>query len=188
MTRLLIFLLTAVSLFAETATFELDPARTKVAFQLDSLLHTVHGTFSLQRGTMQYDTATGQASGEIVVNAASGQSGSEGRDAKMHKSILESAKFTEITFTPDRVQGQVAAQGDSEVQVHGSLTLRGQKHEMTLPFKLQRTGDSLRATTRFEIPYVEWGLKNPSTLILRVSQKVAIGIDAAGSLRSGASR
>jgi len=34
------------------------------------------------------------------------------------------------------------------------------------------------ATIHFTIPYVKWGLKNPSTLFLRVSDKVVIDIAA----------
>jgi hypothetical protein len=36
----------------------------------------------------------------------------------------------------------------------------------------------------FVVPYVAWGLKNPSTLFLRVSDKVNIDINAAGRLTS----
>ena len=43
-------------------------------------------------------------------------------------------------------------------------------------------GDQLTASTHFVIPYVEWGLKNPSTLFLHVGDKVAIDIKAVGRL------
>ncbi|MFI5103739.1 MAG: hypothetical protein ACHP79_02340, partial [Terriglobales bacterium] len=55
--------------FAEQKTFELDPAQTKVAFTLGDVLHTVHGTFRLKRGTISLDDANGQAGGELVVDA-----------------------------------------------------------------------------------------------------------------------
>ena len=45
-------------------------------------------TFRLKRGSIQFDNATGAASGELVVDSASGESGSDGRDKKMHKDIL----------------------------------------------------------------------------------------------------
>ena len=49
-----------------------DPAQTKVAWTLDGNLHTVHGTFHLQSGSIHIDPQTGKASGELIVDARSG--------------------------------------------------------------------------------------------------------------------
>ena len=111
----------------------IDPAQTKVEFTLGSLLHTVHGTFQLKRGTLRFDPQSGKASGELVVDATSGESGSPARDKRMHASILESAKYPEITFRPDRVDGKVAAEGKSQVQLHGMFAIHGAEHEILLP-------------------------------------------------------
>ena len=56
---------------AVAATIVFDPARTTVEFTLGDVLHTVHGTFKLKSGTITFDSATGLASGSIVVDAAS---------------------------------------------------------------------------------------------------------------------
>src|SRR5712671_5372391 len=98
-------LLLASYAVAQQKTFTLDPAQTKVNFTVDSTLHTVHGDFRLKRGSIQFDNATGQAGGEIVVDAASGESGSDGRDKKMHKDVLESQKYAVIVFTPEHIKG-----------------------------------------------------------------------------------
>jgi hypothetical protein len=37
----------------------------------------------------------------------------------------------------------------------------------------------LTAATDFMIPYIEWGLNNPSTFVLKVSDKVQMHIEAA---------
>src|SRR4029077_8997557 len=110
---------------AQQKTFTLDPAQTKVNFTVDSTLHTVHGDFRLKRGSIQFDSATGQAEGELVVDATSGQSGSDGRDKKMHKDILESPKYSDIVFTPQHIKGTVAGEGKSQVEVEGLLTMHG---------------------------------------------------------------
>src|SRR5438552_18875149 len=81
---------------AQDQGLQLDAARTFVKFTLGDVLHTVHGTFQLKRGELQLQPASGKISGEIVVDAASGQSGSGSRDRKMHKEILESNRFPEI--------------------------------------------------------------------------------------------
>ena len=40
------------------------------------------------------------------------------------------------------------------------------------------TGNQIlvKADTQLQIPYVQWGMKNPSTLMLRVSDKVAVRV------------
>jgi polyisoprenoid-binding protein YceI len=67
----------------------IDPAQSKVHWNVDSTLHKVHGTFGLKSGSVHVDPETGKASGEIVVLATSGESGSDARDARTHKEILE---------------------------------------------------------------------------------------------------
>ena len=153
-----------------------DPAQTKIEFTLPSTLHTIHGTFQLKRGTLRFDPASGMASGELVVDATSGDSGSHARDHRMHASILESERYPEIVFRPDRVEGKVAAQGKSQVQLHGIFTIHGGDHEIALPLTVDAEGGSYTVDGTFFIPYVKWGLKNPSTLMLRVSDKVELTI------------
>jgi polyisoprenoid-binding protein YceI len=154
----------------------IDPAQAKVDFTLGSLLHTVHGTFQLKRGTLSFDPQSGKASGELVVDATSGESGSPARDKRMHASILESARYPEIVFRPDRVDGKVAAEGKSQVQLHGIFAIHGAEHEIILPTTVEAEAGQYNVNTTFEVPYVKWGMKNPSTLMLRVSDKVEITI------------
>jgi polyisoprenoid-binding protein YceI len=84
-----------------------DPAQSTVHWSLDSSLHTVHGTFKVKRGIVTVDPDTGKAKGEIVVDAASGESGNDSRDRKMHKEVLESGQYAEVTFRPDHVDGTI---------------------------------------------------------------------------------
>lgn len=158
--------------------FDLDPARTTVQFTLGASLHTVHGNFKLKRGVIHFDPATGKIGGEAVVDATSGESGSEGRDRRMHANILESTRYPEIVFAPDRVSGSVAGQGASQVEVHGIFRLHGAGHEITMPVQVQMDNGRATAKIHFTIPYVQWGLKNPSTVFLRVSDKMDIDIVA----------
>ena len=43
---------------------------------------------------------------------------------------------------------------------------------------VQTTDGKATAKMRFTVPYVRWGMKNPGTLLLRVSDKVEIDIVA----------
>jgi polyisoprenoid-binding protein YceI len=151
-----------------------DPANTTVRFTLSATLHTVHGSFKLTRGAIRFDPATGKISGAVVVDATSGASGDDKRDRNMHQDVLESTKYPEIVFTPDRVDGVVAPQGASQIQVHGVFRIHGAAHESTLPVQVEVHNGQASAKTNFTIPYVKWGMKNPSSLFLHVSDKVEI--------------
>lgn len=172
----------SVPVQAQSVTLNLDPARTQITFTLGATLHTVEGSFRLKSGAIQFNPATGEASGEVVVDATSGESGNNGRDRKMHKSVLQSQNYPEIIFVPERVQGQVSLSGESHVQLQGLVKLHGSQHEITIPADIQIAGTQLTANLHFAIPYVEWGLKDPSTFILRVDKTVDITIHAAGRL------
>jgi polyisoprenoid-binding protein YceI len=169
-------LLAASSIPAQETVLQIDPSRTKVEFTLADVLHTVHGTFLLKRGDIRFDVATGKATGELVVDATSGDSGSGARDRNMHKNVLESARYPDIVFRPDRVEGKVVPQGTSHVGLHGMFSIHGAEHEITLPAVVEADGGRYTAAIAFSVPYVQWGMKNPSTLFLRVSDKVEITI------------
>jgi polyisoprenoid-binding protein YceI len=161
---------------AQDTRLQIDPAQTKVEFTLGDVLHTVHGTFRLKRGDLRFDTGSGRAAGELVVDATSGDTGSTARDRRMHRNVLESDRFPEIVFRPDRVEGRVALEGASEVQLHGIFAIHGAEHEITMPVQVEAQNGEFTAAAQFQVPYVKWGMKNPSTLILRVNDKVEISI------------
>jgi polyisoprenoid-binding protein YceI len=162
--------------------FQLDPQHTGVNFTLGDVLHTVHGTFLLKQGSLTLDPASGKFTGEIVVDAKSGNSGSGMRDRKMHKEVLESERYPEIIFRPDHIDGNVSLQGKSSVQVHGLFFIHGSQHELIVPAEVGVSSNRWTATLHFAVPYAKWGMKNPSTLFLRVGESVDIDLTAAGSV------
>jgi polyisoprenoid-binding protein YceI len=162
---------------------DLDPSQSKVNWTLGTTLHTVHGTFTLKKGKLHLDPSSGKISGEIVVDAASGKSGDDSRDKKMHKDVLESGRYTEVVFRPDRVEGKVALQGSSKVQLHGILLLHGAEHELTVPVEANLAGDRWAGSTKFSVPFIDWGLKNPSNFFLKVSHAVDIELELKGLLQ-----
>ena len=167
---------------AKQLQLQLDPARTGADITLVGNLHTVEGSFLSKRGSIHYDPATRAASGEIVFDATSGKTGNDSRDKKMHKDVIESARFPEITFHPDRGEGTLAASGDSTLQVHGQFSIHGAEHEVTFPIVVHLEGNTWTAKASFTVPYTKWGMKNPSVLFFRVGNEVKVQFHAAGSL------
>jgi len=119
--------------------------------------------------------------GEIVVDAKSGESGNGMRDRKMHREVLQSDLYPVIAFRPDRIDGTVSPQGKSSVRVHGIFAIHGSEHELTVPAEVEMFPDHWTAALHFAVPYAKWGMKNPSTLFLRVSESVDVDVMASGT-------
>ncbi len=181
---LLAFLLLSLtfSAAAEQVQVTLDPSQTKIEWTLGDVLHTVHGTFKLKSGQISFDPVSGNASGELVVDATSGDSGNHTRDNKMNKDVLESKRYPEITFLAKKVSGPWSDHASSTLQVQGVFHIHGVDHDLTLSVAVQANGNSMNATTNFTVPYQAWGMKNPSTLFLRVDDKVQINMTTAGKV------
>jgi len=162
---------------------DLDPAQSQMRWSLGSTVHTVHGTFALKKGSFQLEPGSGKASGQIVVDATSGNSGNDSRDKKMHKEVLESAHHGEIVFRPNRVEGRISDQGTCNLQVHGVFVLLGKEHELTVPVQAELAADHWTGNAKFGVPFIDWGLKNPSNFLLKVDHVVEVELELKGSLQ-----
>ena len=162
----------------------LDPAQSAVHWTVDSTLHAVHGTFAVKSGTVHFDPETGKAGGEIVVSAGSGESGNGSRDARMHKEILETAKYPDLHFRPRQVEGKVGQSGASDVKISGVFSIHGADHDLTALVHAELMGDRWRGTSKFEVPYVKWGIKNPSNFLLRVKPVVNVDLEMSGKIEA----
>src|SRR5260370_38473249 len=104
-----------IPLSAQEAIIDLDPSKSTVQFALTAVLHTVHGTFKVKGGTVRWEIATGKTRGQIVVGVKSGYSGVAARDRQMHDAVLESDRFPESVFSPDRFTVPGPTEADSPV-------------------------------------------------------------------------
>jgi polyisoprenoid-binding protein YceI len=160
----------------------LDPATAKVTFTLGATLHTVEGSLPLTSGEVRFDPGTGEASGRLVLDATGAATGSEGRDKKMHAEVLASAHFPEIVFTVRRAEVRVDPAGRGTVTMTGTLAIAGGEHVLAIAARVVRDGARVRAEGGFEVPYVSWGLKDPSAFVLRVAKVVEVSFVAEGTL------
>jgi polyisoprenoid-binding protein YceI len=167
---------------AQQLVLRCNAPQTVADFTLSDVLHTVHGSFQEKRCDIHFAPALATISGEITFDATSGHSGSEGRDRKMHKDILESDRYPEISFRPEHIDGKVSAQGTYALKVHGIFGIHGAEHEISIPVVVKLDADHWEASAHFQIPYVKWGMKNPSILLLRVGDVVDIDFRGEGSL------
>jgi polyisoprenoid-binding protein YceI len=168
---------------AEPLTLRLDPAQTEVRFEVEATGHDVEGAFAVQSGEIRFDPATGSASGEIRVDATSAETGNGSRDETMHQEVLESDTYPLFVFHAQRITGELAREGKSQVELHGQLDVHGGTHPITVPTTVEIDGNHLKASATFPVPYVEWGMKRPGFLFLKVAPVVTVSVDAKGSLQ-----
>lgn len=165
---------------------EVDPSQSKVHYTVDSTLHTVHGTFELKKGSeVHFNPETGAVGGEVAVYATSGDSGNSARDTRMHKEILQTQKYPDAIFHPKQIEGKVARDGVSDVKLHGVMLLHGTEHEMDATVHAEVASDHWKGTAKFEVPYIAWGIKDPSNWLLKVKPIVDIELDMAGTVTGG---
>ncbi len=160
------------------AVLDLDPAKTTITYSLDGWPHHTQGTFKLKRGVVEIDPSTGKMTGTITVDAASGDSGHSTRDGEMKSSILEVDRFPEISFAPRQVLSHGDPQTTFPVKVAGLMLLHGAQHALTIDATVKREENNVTIHANFPIPFVEWGLRDPSILMFKVSKQVLIDVTA----------
>ena len=106
------------------------------------------------------------------------QKGNPARDVRMHKSVLESDRYPIISFRPTHVIGKVMSSSDEVVTVEGAFGIHGAEHPLQLRIHIHPEGNAITLQTHFTVPYVDWGMKDPSIFVLRVDKTVDIDIEA----------
>lgn len=100
----------------------------------------------------------------------------------MNKDILKVDQFTTVSFAPKAYRGMIVASGDSTIQVSGVFTLLGTGHDITVPMQIRIVGSTATAKAQFAVPYVQWGLRNPSFLFWKAENDVAVDLSLVGSV------
>ncbi len=175
-------LLFVTSTLAQHQTFTVNPDTSEVKMTLKTNHDIVNGTFHVQTGSIAYDSNSPSISGSVVVAAGSGKTGNDSRDKKMNKDVLNTEKYTTVSFAPKTYTGAIAASGDSTIQVTGVFTLLDAQHDITVPMQIHIDGGNCTAKTHFAVPYVQWGLKDPSFFVFKAEKVVDIDLTLAGHL------
>jgi len=159
-----------------------DPDATRVTFTLDATAHVVHGTLGTLGGEVRLDPATGLTTGEIRIDARSAETGNDRRDRKMHAEVLESGTFPLILLRPRTIVGRIGDGSESDVTIRGELVVHGAPHDVELPASIRVSNGRFTAKLSFTVPFVEWGMKDPSFFLLRVAKEVQVDVSAEGTL------
>jgi polyisoprenoid-binding protein YceI len=172
----------APAALAQHQTFVVNPDASEVKIALKTTHELVNGTFHVQSGAIEFDPSTPKMKGSVVVLASSGKTGNDSRDKKMNKDILRVEQYADVSFEPKTYTGAIALSGDSTIQVTGIFTLLGAPHEITIPILVHLEGATATAKAHFVVPYIQWGLKDPSFLFWKADKDVAIDLFVTGRI------
>ena len=175
-------ILAPAAVLAQHQTFVVNPDASEVKMTLKTTHELVNGTFHVQSGSIEFDHNDPKMSGVITVIAGSGKTGNDSRDKKMNKDVLKVEQHATVSFEPKTYAGNIATAGDSTIQVTGIFTLLGTPHEITVPMLVHLDGANATAKGHFRVPYIQWGLKDPSFLIWKADKDVAIDLNLVGTI------
>jgi hypothetical protein len=172
----------APAALAQNQTFAVNSDASEVKITLNTTHEVVNGTFHIQSGSIEFDRSSPKMSGAVVILTGSGKTGNDSRDKKMNKDILKVNEYASVSFAPKTYTGTIAPSGDSTIQVSGVFTLLGNPHDLTISMQIHIDGSKATARAHFVVPYVQWGLKNPSFLIWKAENDVAIDLNLVGQI------
>jgi polyisoprenoid-binding protein YceI len=172
----------APAALAQHQTFAVNPDASEIKMTLNTTHEVVNGTFHIQSGSIEFDRGNPKMSGSVAVLAGSGKTGNNSRDKKMNKDILKVDQYATVSFAPKTYTGTIEASGDSTIQVSGVFTLLGNPHNLTIPMQIHMDGSKATSRAHFIVPYVQWGLKNPSFLIWKAENNVTIDLNLVGQV------
>ena len=115
---------------APGATYGIDPTHTFVHFEVAHFNTSIsRGRWSRKSGTIEFDREARTGRAEIAIAMASVSTGVPAFDER-----LKGPEFFDVAAHPDArfVGERFVFDGDRVVAVHGTLTLRGRTHELTL--------------------------------------------------------
>jgi polyisoprenoid-binding protein YceI len=172
----------APAAFAQHQTFVVNPDASEVKIALQTTHELVNGAFHIQSGSIEFDRSTPKMLGSVIVLAGSGKTGNDSRDKKMNKDILKVEQYATVSFEPKTYTGAIAPSGESTIQATGIFTLLGTPHEITIPILVHLEGTAATAKAHFVVPYIQWGLKDPSFMFWKADKDVAIDLFLAGTI------
>ena len=73
------------------------------------------------------------------------------------------------------------------LSLQGWLSLRGTEHPVTLSLRVARSGSTVTAEAPLTIPYVAWGLTDPSVFVFRAGKTVDLTLHTVGVIAGAVS-
>jgi hypothetical protein len=74
----------------------------------------------------------------------------------------------------------VSADVASTIRAFGQFSIHGVSHEISVPLTVTIKGAEFSGTGKFVVPFVDWGMKDPSNFLFKVEKTVTVEFVASG--------
>jgi polyisoprenoid-binding protein YceI len=158
----LLIALAAIPAVAATTAYKVDPAASKVAWVGKKVTGQHNGTLGLKSGQLEFDGDTLKAGMfTIDMQALKVLDLTDAKDNSDLTGHLKSndfffvEKFKEATF----VVKTAVKKPDGTWDVTGPLTIKGMSHDVTVPMKLAKKGDTVEASGKAVVDRTKYDIK-----------------------------
>lgn len=98
--------------------------------------------------------------------------------------VLDVARYPRVAFRSTAVSGTAAGSGSWDIQVRGELTLHGVTRPVTIPMRVTRAGDDLKASGRATIRHTDFGMTPVSVAgVVKVKNELTLEFDITARAR-----
>jgi len=149
----------------------------RVTYTASYTLGRWEGSNTSVRGSVSWNSQTGEASGRVCVDLSRFDSGNALRDADA-RGVFDVNRFPQSCLEVERL-----TQAGDDAVLSGSLEISGVRRPVRIVGKLTREGGSYRFSGGFSTRFSEWNLTPPSLLFLRVNDPVEVRLEARATLR-----
>ncbi|BCM82922.1 polyisoprenoid-binding protein [Methylobacterium indicum] len=186
--RLVLAALVAVPLaapsVARAADWAVDPAKSRIGFSGTQVGAPFKGRFTRYDARIDFDPAKPEAGKAVVlIDLTSAETGDKQRDEALPQADwFNTSKDKQARFEATRF---VAKGGDAYDAV-GTLTIRGLRKDVTLPFTLTISGGTAHAVGHLDLVRTDYGVGQGSWANdSMVALQVGVDIDVTASAKSG---
>ncbi|TGD98610.1 YceI family protein [Methylobacterium nonmethylotrophicum] len=174
----------AAPMTARAADWTVDPAKSRIGFSGTQVGVPFKGRFTRYDAQISFDPQKPEAGKAVVlIDLTSAETGDRQRDEALPQSDwFDAGKAKQARFEATRF---VPKGGDAYDAV-GTLTIRGMRKDVTLPFKLTVSGGTARAVGHLDLVRTDYGVGQGSWANgSMVALEVGVDIDVTATTKSG---
>ncbi len=162
---------------ARAAEWKILPDQSEIGFSGSAAGQTIEGVFEEFSGDVKFDPAAPeQTEATIIIQIGSVSTGNGDVDGTLPGSNwFNTSEYPQATFTADSAE---KAEGENAYLLNGTLELKGNSGAVAVPFTIDVSGSTVRATGQLTINRLEYGVGPDGPISgITVTEEVTVSFD-----------